>query len=287
MKKYVVIGCIVLIGMSLVSSYYTYTLEQRELLEGQSLSGEIQQIKTQVADVESLISQAEEKKSETEPLITQEQEEQRQIQDQINGLNLEKLELEEKLEHYEELAAADPRIFITVNDPVVKAQVEEVTRLCTSMEEKQLAVFEYVRKEIEYVTEGNPKKWSYPQPYLQYKFDFWQFPRETIEWRKGDCEDQSILLCTMMRAAGVSASNVRVVVGIIYGDGGSGGHAWVEFKMGDTWYVLESTVSYLNYIEQSVYYNLFSPDVLGWFNDEEYYEEEIPEIGGPITFRPI
>jgi transglutaminase-like putative cysteine protease len=265
MKKYLLIGCIILIGMSLVSSYYTYTLEQRELLEGQSLSGEIQQIKTQVADVESLISQVEEKKSETEPLITEEQ----------------------KLEHYEEIAAADPRVFITVNDPVVKAKVEEVTRLCTSMEEKQLAVFEYVRKEIEYVTEGNPKKWSYPQPYLQYKFDFWQFPRETIEWRKGDCEDQSILLCAMMRAAGVSASNVRVVVGIIYGEGGAGGHAWVEFKMGDTWYVLESTVSYLNYIEQSVYYNLFSPDVLGWFNDKEYYEEEIPEIGGSITFRPI
>ena len=284
MNKYILAGLIVLIGISIVSTSYTRHLETQEIEKGESLSQEITQTKNTIAALTSEISETEKKTSEIEPFIQEEKEKQKEIQDSIDALNLKEPELQGKLNLYEKIATRDPRVFITLDDPVVKAKVEEVTRLSRTTEEKQQAIFEYVRKEITYVTEGNPKKWKYPQPFLHFKPEFWQLPRETIEWGSGDCEDQAILLCTMMRIAGVPASDVRVVLGLLHG---SGGHAWVEFKMGDTWYALESTSVYFNYMEKSEYYSLFLPDIMGWFNDDEYYEEESWKTGGQIKFVTV
>lgn len=71
-------------------------------------------------------------------------------------------------------------------------------------------------------------------------YDYWQFPRETIIRRCGDCEDQSFLLASLLIAIGIKA---RVVLGVVGGPDGQYGHAWVEFfnqhlKM---WCPLEST----------------------------------------------
>jgi transglutaminase-like putative cysteine protease len=274
MRTLILAGLGILLAVSIGSTYYTYSMEQDERERGQSLSEEVLSLENQVTEVESLIGQTDEKKAETESLILVERARQEEIQGEIDIQNTEKSELQEKVDLYRKIAEKDPRVLITVDDPVVKAKVAEVTRLCKTTEEKQQAIFEYVRKEIEYTTEGNPLKWDYPQPHLEFKYDFWQLPRETIEWRKGDCEDVSILLCTMMRTAGVSSSNVRVVLGTVNFGGGTTGHAWCEFKMKGEWYVLESTCPTCNYFEKSVYYSLFLADVSGWFNDYEYEEEE-------------
>ena len=281
MGKILLIGFLVLIGISLVSTYYTYETEQQEIEKGQSISHEISQIKNSVSETESALSEVEKKKLETDSLILEEKGRQQVIQDEIEALNQEKTGLQQEIDEYRRMAKRDPRVLITVNDPVIRAKVAEVTRLCRTTEERQQAIFEYIRKEIEYVTEGNPKKWRYPKSYLSFKFDFWQLPKETIEWRKGDCEDVSILLCAMMRAAGVPASDVKVVVGTVQG---MFGHAWIEFKKGDTWYALESTCPTCNYIEKSNYYEILSPVVvLGWFNDTEFHVEESAETENSST----
>ncbi|KYK33745.1 MAG: hypothetical protein AYK19_13000 [Theionarchaea archaeon DG-70-1] len=88
----------------------------------------------------------------------------------------------------------------------------------------------------------------------------------------------------MMRIAGVPASDVRVVVGVIYaGELVLGGHAWCEFKSQNMWYVLESTCDTCDYIERSLYYDFYSPEVWGWFNDEEY-EEKHRKTKGTAAF---
>lgn len=276
MKIYLVVGLVILLGISAVSVYYTHDLEVKETDKEKSISEEINTFESQITEAESRISQTEQNIADTAPLIQEEQKKQKEAQDQIGVLTAKKEELEKELDFYKELAKKDPRVLIMVDDPVVKAKVEEVTRLCKTREEKQQAIFEYVRKEIEYVTEGNPKKWLYPRSHLQFKFDFWQLPRETIEWGKGDCEDVSILLCTMMRIAGVPADNVRIVLGTVQG---SFGHAWIEFKIGDEWYALEATCPTCNYIERSLYYELLYPEVWGWFNDKEYHDEKSGETG--------
>ncbi len=256
-----------------------YDRKEYEIERGKIISEDALRTRNQISNVESLIAQIQEKISETDALIQKEQKTQEEIENLIAALAQRKLKLQEQIHPYEEIAEGDPRVLITMEDPEVKAKVKEVTRRWDAS--VQEAIFEYVRDEIKYTTEGNPKKWSYPKPFLKFKFDFWQLPRETIQWKKGDCEDKSILLCTMMRIAGVPASDVRVVLGLIYlGDEVLGGHAWCEFKLGTKWYVLEATCSTCGYIERSEYYDFYSPEVWGWFNDEEYHEEKPGDTGG-------
>lgn len=283
----IVIPLAVMVMISIVSSYYTYQMRDTEIQKIDTMKEEINLLETQISQIESDISLIETKKTEIQPQIDQEISRQNEIQGQIDSLTSQITDIKKEIEYFEAIDVRDPRFLITTEDPLVRAKVQEITRLCKTKEEKQQAVFEYVRKEIEYVTEGNPRDWSYPRSFLAYKFDFWQLPAETIQWRKGDCEDRSILLCTMMRMVGVSSSDVRVVVGVIHVNGERGGHAWIEFKIGDDWYALESTCPTCNYIPKSVYYDILTPEVLGWFNDAEVHVEESQDTGGSITITPF
>ncbi|MBU7014974.1 MAG: lasso peptide biosynthesis protein [Theionarchaea archaeon] len=273
-KKPVLLACgLAAVMIVFMGTTYQYSvLQQEELDKSVSITEETQRVRGEITSAESGLQQTEQKIAETEDLIPVEQQEQAGLRQQIDELDSQESVLESEIDLQKRILTKDPRVLITTDDPVVIAKVEEVTRLCRTTEEKQQAIFEYVRKEIEYVTEGNPKEWKYPKEFLAFKFDFWQLPRETIEWRKGDCEDRSILLCTMMRIAGVPASNVKVVLGVIHYSGGMSGHAWIEFEMGGTWYALESTCPTCNYIEKDLYYSYFNPDLWGWFNDKEYHD---------------
>ena len=65
--------------------------------------------------------------------------------------------------------------------------------------------------------------------------DYWQFGKETVAMKTGDCEDFAILLCSLLRAAGYSPDNVYVVIG----KNPNGHHAWVKINLGSIWYNLE------------------------------------------------
>jgi hypothetical protein len=53
-------------------------------------------------------------------------------------------------------------------------------------------------------------------------YDYWSFPAETLALRVGDCEDTSILLCSILRWR-LSPEEVFVAIG----EFGGSGHAWV------------------------------------------------------------
>jgi transglutaminase-like putative cysteine protease len=102
--------------------------------------------------------------------------------------------------------------------------------------------------------------------------EVWLYPSQTISLGRGDCEDFAILLCSLIRAVGIPASEVRVVAGTIPSDGDNVGHAWVELWYGGQWLPLEPSTRghqtppfdyYLTHehVEVQRYY---------WFNDEEY-----------------
>jgi predicted transglutaminase-like cysteine proteinase len=67
------------------------------------------------------------------------------------------------------------------------------------------------------------------------KRDFWQFPNETIPLKTGDCEDFSLLLCSLLRADGWSTDNVYVVIG----EQDNMYHAWVRVIWNDLEYNIE------------------------------------------------
>ena len=79
---------------------------------------------------------------------------------------------------------------------------------------------------------------------IQYKYDddvhgvrdYWQFGKETVALKTGDCEDFSILLCSLLRAAGYSPDDVYIVIG----KNRNGYHAWVKINLGSLgWYNIE------------------------------------------------
>lgn len=94
-------------------------------------------------------------------------------------------------------------------------------------------IWDYVAKGVQYITD----KQSYGLE------DFWLFPEETLVLHKGDCEDSSFLLATLLLASGVSEHCVRVVLGRVASAEGDYGHAWVVYQNEEgVWCLLESTL---------------------------------------------
>ncbi|KYK33746.1 MAG: hypothetical protein AYK19_13005 [Theionarchaea archaeon DG-70-1] len=140
MNKFLVVGLVVLIGISMWSSHNQYDMKEHEIERGYTISEEIQTIKDQIAAVESLISQTKEDISEIEPLIQEEQEKQKNIQSQIEALNQRKETLQQKINPYKEIDKKDPRVLITLDDPVVTAQLKKITRSWRMRTENQEAI---------------------------------------------------------------------------------------------------------------------------------------------------
>jgi len=95
------------------------------------------------------------------------------------------------------------------------------------------------------------KIWDYVAAFIKYttdkksfgREDLWLFPEETLVLQKGDCEDSSFLLATLLLASGISEHCVRVVLGRVITPEAAYGHAWVVYQseMG-CWCFLESTL---------------------------------------------
>lgn len=115
-----------------------------------------------------------------------------------------------------------------------------------------------------------------------------------------DCESQAYTLVSLLRAIGVSAQNVRVVVGQVNFSGEIGGHAWVEIYEGGSWFALEATSGpYWDDDEGRLYesngypYTYYkthhypSIEIWGYFNDNYYYNPSTGQGNAPATWRTL
>ena len=82
--------------------------------------------------------------------------------------------------------------------------------------------------------------------------DFWQFPAETLALGRGDCEDCSFLLASLLLASGISPFCVRIVFGQVHQSStGACGHSWPIYKDEEgQWRLLESTLDALSLPEE-------------------------------------
>jgi hypothetical protein len=71
--------------------------------------------------------------------------------------------------------------------------------------------------------------------------DYWQLPSTTLKLGTGDCEDQAILLTSLLRALKLPRENVRLVIGPT--ERGTY-HAWVEIKIPLPIYGLETVATH-------------------------------------------
>jgi len=83
------------------------------------------------------------------------------------------------------------------------------------------------------------EKWLMPHTFL---FDTPYYPTNPAKPREAsDCEEQANTLVSLLRAEGIEAENVRVVLGLVNIEGTEGGHAWVEVYEDNRWLTLEAT----------------------------------------------
>lgn len=133
----------------------------------------------------------------------------------------------------------DVREWIAIDDNnVMKTVLSEIdmplTRKPGDFDNRALAIWGYVNKKIRYTHDSVKGK----------NKDFWLFPEETLTLEKGDCDDYSFLMASLLLTSGISSYCVRVVFGEICDIDGKplGGHCWPMYKteMGE-WCILENT----------------------------------------------
>lgn len=129
---------------------------------------------------------------------------------------------------------------------------------------------DWVAANIHYVSDG--ERWG---------MDYWQTPKETLSYRTGDCEDFSILLCSLFRAYGIDAERVYVALGV-NGDSEEPGHAFLieDWYLDGEWRRIESQVpvqfsslhSWLGLPTADSRLNEY--EITAAFNDLLYYDAE-------------
>jgi predicted transglutaminase-like cysteine proteinase len=113
--------------------------------------------------------------------------------------------------------------------------------------------------------------------------DYWQTPEETLPYRTGDCEDFSILLCSLLRAYGIDAERVYVALGV---DDEEYRHAFLieDWNHDGEWRRIESQApaqlsswhSWFGLTKSNFDSELDEYEITAAFNDLYYYDESFP-----------
>ena len=119
------------------------------------------------------------------------------------------------------------KLFITPREPSLVALKNEVLKDTPLKVKDWIALRNWVGNNIQY--------WC--DDVIHGISDYWQFGKETVTLKTGDCEDFAILLCSLLRASGYSPNDVYVVIGK---NPNEYHHAWVKINLGSLgWYNLE------------------------------------------------
>lgn len=175
------------------------------------------------------------------------------------------------------------KFYHTISAPLIRTRPEMLSKLYITPSDPELGKDDWVSWITPNFLENLLDTYStyndidYVRDNVSYSVDdYWQLPRETLRLGYGDCEDQAILLCSYLRANGVSSNDVFVVVGT----SNNQGHAWVFVNRIDGWKFVEPTA------QGTSWYNIIFWDdnnqrtVFYAFNDEIYLENNFPF---PIT----
>lgn len=97
--------------------------------------------------------------------------------------------------------------------------------------------------------------------YIFERGDYWQFPLETLDSGRGDCEDTSILLCSILRNY-IPPEEVYCVAGDWKGDG----HCWVVAN----WNIIETTANSRKSIVGGYKPEVFFNDQCCWIGESSF-----------------
>ena len=127
------------------------------------------------------------------------------------------------------------------------------------------AMYDWVVNNVDYRYDGLTPMLPYdPSGNLQYCSDMWQFPNETLSLRKGDCEDQTILLCSMIRCY----NNMSYAVECVCLSGAAIGHVGVQIPVsGNKLVILDPAGHYYSHdLWGNIVYNDITTEINNWLN---------------------
>jgi transglutaminase-like putative cysteine protease len=146
--------------------------------------------------------------------------------------------------------------FITPKDPNVVALKNEILQdSITLLTPDWIAIRDWVGNRIEYESDSE----------IHDEREYWQFSNETLYLKTGDCEDFSILLCSLLRANGWDSSSVHVIIG----EQNNQHHAWVRLLYDGRQYNIEPQGNGFE-IAIGDYLNLSGFEAIYFFNDLEF-----------------
>ena len=112
-----------------------------------------------------------------------------------------------------------------VDNSRIKAIVDSVTAGLTSVKDKAVAIYNYVRDYVSYEFYYNTKYSA----------------TGTLSAKKGNCVDQAHLVVAMLRTADIPARYVHGTC--TFSSGSTYGHVWAQVLVDDMWYVIDPTSS--------------------------------------------
>jgi transglutaminase-like putative cysteine protease len=146
--------------------------------------------------------------------------------------------------------------FITPDDPsVVSLRNEILQDNIALLTPDWMAIRDWVGNRIQYVSDSE----------IHNEREYWQFSNETIQLETGDCEDFSILLCSLLRSNGWEPNSVHVIIG----EQNNQHHAWVRLIWEGRQYNIEPQGSGFD-IVMGDYLNLSGFEAICFFNDQEF-----------------
>ena len=174
--------------------------------------------------------------------------------------------------------------FITPTDPAVSDIVYQITGGWSNHSDfneywsDAKAMYDWVVNNVDDRNDGLTPMLPYdPSGNLQYITDMWQFPNETLNIREGDCEDQAILLCSMIRC--YNDYNVECIY--LYGE--TSGHIGVQIPVtGSKLVVFDPAGEYYSHdFWGNIVYNDITTEINNWLN---YWK---PQMGQDVFVHRV
>lgn len=232
---------------------YVEALNQNEtlLIQKQDIDSELSQLKEQALEAATRYQSILDK-------LTEEEEKTSQLKESLSTSQQSLDSEQEELSYFHCLEQCTPNNFVTVDNAYVKAKVDEITSGLTTLKQKQIAVFNFVRDDIE----------DDESIFRFGRTDLWEYPEDILRRGKGHYEDKYLLLLTMLRIAGTPSEHVKFIAAEV---DGNDGWIWVEVYDGTDWWILDPFEGYsFMTTPRDEFYEEHRVEVLWWFNDAQY-----------------
>ena len=117
------------------------------------------------------------------------------------------------------------KLYVIPEEESIVALKNQIIKDKLALTPNWMALRDWVGNNIEYTSDSLTHQQN----------EYWQLPTETMQSGRGDCEDFSILLCSLLRADGWSQDNVHVILG----EKDNAYHAWVRINWNGIQYNIE------------------------------------------------